>query len=124
VSVNLKDNLEVMADEAHLQNAFLNILDNANKYCSQKPSIIVDVSRVQQFAVLDFSDNGIGLDKAAQKRIFEKFFRVSTGDLHTVKGFGLGLSYVHSVITAHNGQIELSSKPGKGSRFRIKLPLA
>ncbi|MEM6641956.1 MAG: ATP-binding protein, partial [Bacteroidota bacterium] len=99
-------------------------LDNANKYSPDAPNITLRTESDEEDFVLSIHDHGIGMTKEQQKHIFEKFYRVPTGDLHNVKGFGLGLAYVHRMVAAHGGHIHVSSELGKGSRFSITLPLA
>ncbi|MHC1706680.1 MAG: sensor histidine kinase [Bacteroidales bacterium] len=113
----------IAADEIHLFNAVLNLLDNANKYSPEKPEIKVHTLNQGHWLIIAVEDKGIGMNRETQKKIFEKFYRVHTGNLHNVKGFGLGLSYVTAIIDAHHGKISVHSEPGKGSRFEIKLPL-
>ena len=98
------------------------MLDNANKYTPENPEISVSTRNVPNGIEITVKDNGIGMTKEARKHIFDKFYRVHTGNLHDVKGFGLGLSYVKAMITAHNGQINVKSELGKGSSFIITLP--
>ena len=114
----------VRGSQVHLQNAMINILENAIKYSPEAPEINVMLGQNGKQAVLKVSDRGLGISKEDQKRIFEKFFRVSTGNVHTIKGYGLGLSYTQSVIEKLGGSIEIESEPGKGSTFIIKLPLS
>jgi two-component system, OmpR family, phosphate regulon sensor histidine kinase PhoR len=113
-----------MADEAHLANAIFNLLDNAIKYSLEEPVIRLSLTTSSGNAVITVSDNGIGLSKEQQELIFDKFYRVPTGNLHNVKGFGLGLNYVHYIVEAHNGEISVASKIGKGSSFTIILPIS
>lgn len=108
-------------DKLHFSNVLFNLLDNAIKYCSNKPVIKIETYNQKQNLIIRIQDNGIGIGAEDKKRIFEKFFRVSTGNLHDVKGFGLGLSYVMQIIKAHRGKIELESKEGEGSTFTITL---
>lgn len=115
---------EVCADEVHITNVVSNLLDNALKYCVRKPEINVSTCNRGDEIIVSVEDNGIGIAAKEQKLIFERFYRVSTGNLHDVKGFGLGLSYVKSIVEAHGGRIEVESEEGKGSRFEIILPLA
>ena len=96
---------------------------NAIKYSVESPVIEVSTENVKDFVIIKIKDNGIGMSKAAQKRIFEKFYREHTGDLHNVKGHGLGLAYVKIIVEDHNGQIFVESEKGKGSTFIIKVPL-
>jgi len=113
----------VMADEMHLYNVFMNLLDNANKYSPDKPEIdILTTSQGEKIEIV-VSDKGIGMTREAQKKIFGKFYRVPTGNIHTVKGFGLGLSYSKAITEAHGGGMTVSSNKGSGSRFTIALPL-
>ena len=115
--------LWVNASQVHLQNAMINILENAIKYTREAPRIEVKLEQDGRQARLHIRDHGIGISKEDQKRIFEKFFRVSTGNVHTVKGYGLGLSYTKAVIEKLGGSIDLESDPGKGTTFSISIPL-
>ncbi|MEG0796305.1 MAG: HAMP domain-containing sensor histidine kinase [Odoribacter sp.] len=117
------DRDEVYADEVHITNVISNLLDNAIKYCVKVPEISVYTRNKGQEIIISVIDNGIGIATKEQKLIFERFYRVSTGNLHDVKGFGLGLSYVKTIVDAHGGHIEVESAEGKGSRFDIILPL-
>lgn len=110
------------ADPFHLNNILNNLLDNANKYSGDSPSIRVSVRERNDRFTLAIQDAGIGMSKEAQKRIFDKFYRVPTGNIHDVKGFGLGLSYVKTMVEAHKGSIQVESEPGQGSIFTINLP--
>ena len=111
------------ADEVHFSNIIFNLLDNAMKYSSDTPHIGVEtLKHGNGMFTVRIKDNGIGMDKETQSRIFEKFYRAHTGNLHNVKGFGLGLSYVKAIVDAHNGKIKVESVPGKGSTFTITLP--
>ncbi len=110
------------ADPFHLNNILNNLLDNANKYSGDSPSIRVSVRERNDRYTLAIQDAGIGMSKEAQKRIFDKFYRVPTGNIHDVKGFGLGLSYVKTMVEAHKGSIQVESEPGQGSIFTINLP--
>lgn len=113
----------VMADEAHLSAVLINLLDNANKYSPGKPDITVMTKNVPGKIVLFVEDKGIGMSPEIRHRIFEKFFRVTTGNIHNVKGFGLGLSYSKAIVLSHKGEIDVQSNPGEGSTFVITLPL-
>ncbi len=110
------------ADAFHMNNILNNLLDNANKYSDHAPSIHVSLIEKQEGYSLAIRDTGIGMSKEAQKRIFDKFYRVPTGNIHDVKGFGLGLSYVKTMVEAHKGSIQVESEPGQGSIFTINLP--
>lgn len=117
------DRDEVYADEVHITNVVSNLLDNAIKYCIKVPEISVYSRNKGDEIIISVIDNGIGIAANQQKLIFERFYRVSTGNLHDVKGFGLGLSYVKTIVEAHGGRIEVESAEGKGSRFDVILPL-
>ena len=113
----------VLLNEVHFTNVIVNILDNAIKYSPNIPQIDIFTENVKDFVIIKIRDQGTGMNKVAQKRIFEKFYREHTGDLHNVKGHGLGLAYVKKIIEDHNGQIFVESEKGKGSTFIIKIPL-
>ena len=113
----------VLLNDVHFTNVFVNILDNAIKYSPENPVIDISTENVKDFIVIKIKDQGAGMSKTAQKRIFEKFYREHTGDIHNVKGHGLGLAYVKRIIEDHNGQIFVESEKGKGSTFIIKVPL-
>ena len=114
--------LEIEADVFHLTNIINNLLDNANKYSPQSPQIQVSVDEMEYKVHIAIKDTGIGMNRDALKRIFDKFYRVPTGNLHDVKGFGLGLSYVKTMVEAHKGTVLVDSESGKGSTFTIILP--
>jgi two-component system phosphate regulon sensor histidine kinase PhoR len=114
----------VQGDEMHLTNIILNLLDNANKYSPEAPNITLRTASDEEDFIISIHDKGIGMTRDQQKHIFEKFYRVPTGNLHNVKGFGLGLAYVHRIVEAHRGRIHVDSEPGKGSKFSITIPLA
>jgi two-component system phosphate regulon sensor histidine kinase PhoR len=124
---NLKLNLDaervaVTGDRTHLINALCNLIDNALKYSGEKPELSIRTHNIGQHLNVVISDKGIGIEKEYQKKVFDKFFRVPTGDVHDVKGFGLGLAYVKKIIELHEGTIELQSEKGKGTIFTISLP--
>lgn len=114
----------VVGDHAHLTNALCNLIDNAIKYSKQKPQIEVQTYNMDRNIIVEVSDNGIGIDERYQHKVFDKFFRVPTGDVHDVKGFGLGLAYIKKIIELHGGTIELESELDKGTTFIITLPNA
>jgi len=125
VNVQLKGyRYGINADRLHITSVLFNLLDNALKYSKDNPSIRIDLKDETEQIFLLVSDNGIGIPAEYHKKIFDKFFRVPSGDTHNVKGYGLGLSYVSYVIQRHYGSIEVESEPGIGSRFIIKLPAA
>ncbi len=119
----LVEDVEIMADETHFSNAIFNLLDNAIKYSHEAPEINLLISVINQNVIISVRDNGIGLSKDQQQHIFDKFYRVPTGNLHDVKGFGLGLNYVRYIVEAHRGEIKVESQLKKGSNFSIILPL-
>ena len=112
----------IQADPIHITNVVYNLLDNAVKYCTTKPVISITTKNERNHLVIEIKDNGIGIRKEDLKMIFNKFYRVSTGNIHDIKGFGLGLFYVKLIINEHNGSIDVESKIGEGSTFTIKLP--
>jgi two-component system phosphate regulon sensor histidine kinase PhoR len=112
----------ISGDQIHLTNVVYNLLDNAIKYSKENPAITVSTNNDDEAITLEVADNGIGITKEDQKRVFEKLFRVHTGNIHNIKGFGLGLSYVKTVAEKHGGSVSVESELGKGSIFRIKLP--
>lgn len=121
VEFNATNNI-VKADRLHLQNVINNLIDNSLKYCDHIPKLKIVTNNVKEFLEIKLIDNGIGISEKDQENVFQKFFRVHTGDVHNVKGFGLGLYYVKEIIKGHGGQISLKSKLGHGSEFLIKLP--
>ena len=112
----------IQADPIHITNVVYNLLDNAVKYCTSPPEIIISTKTEKKYLVVEIKDNGIGIRKEDLKMIFDKFYRVATGNIHDIKGFGLGLFYVKLIINEHNGTIDVKSKVGEGSTFTIKLP--
>ena len=121
---NLKaERFQVCADKFHLTNLLFNIIDNALKYCVEKPEIEISTYSNHKNIVLLIEDNGVGIDKKYQKKIFKKFFRIPTGDVHNVKGFGLGLSYVNDIIKQHKWNLKVESELNSGSQFIITMPL-
>ena len=113
----------ITADKMHIRNILLNLLDNANKYSPQAPLITVVTRNVTDGIMLSVEDQGIGISHENQKHIFRKLYRIHTGDVHDVKGFGLGLYYVKIMAEAHGGHVKVKSEPGKGSRFDVFLPI-
>ncbi|WP_055443523.1 sensor histidine kinase [Lacinutrix himadriensis] len=124
----LKTNLaanktSVLANDTHFTNVIVNILDNAIKYSPEAPEIEVSTENVGENILLKIKDHGSGMSKVAQKRVFEKFYREHTGNIHNVKGHGLGLAYVKRMIEDHEGHVSVESEKDKGSTFTIRLPL-
>lgn len=116
------NNSIIQADEVHFTNIIFNLIDNAIKYSKENPNIKVITSNIGKMISIKVIDNGIGMDKDTVNNVFEKFFRAHTGNLHNVKGFGLGLTYVKKIVEAHKGKIDVESEIGKGSTFTISLP--
>ncbi|TCK64702.1 two-component system phosphate regulon sensor histidine kinase PhoR [Winogradskyella wandonensis] len=117
------DKSSVLANETHFTNVIVNILDNAIKYSDGAPKIDVYTENVANNILLKISDKGNGMSKQVQKRVFEKFYREHTGNVHNVKGHGLGLAYVKQIVDDHQGYISVESEKGKGSTFTVRLPL-
>jgi two-component system phosphate regulon sensor histidine kinase PhoR len=110
-------------DEIHLSNVIVNLLDNANKYSPGKPEIKVATINRDSSIVITVEDKGIGMNSDTQHKIFDKFFRLTSGNIHNVKGFGLGLSYARAIMHAHDGEIKVTSELGKGSTFEVIIPI-
>ncbi|MEQ9303425.1 MAG: HAMP domain-containing sensor histidine kinase, partial [Marinoscillum sp.] len=113
----------VYGDRTHLINIIVNLLDNANKYSEESPDITVRIFERAGEVNIAIQDRGIGMTREAVSHIFQKFYRVPTGNVHNVKGFGLGLAYVKNMVELHHGSIQVDSEPGNGSKFTITLPL-
>ena len=116
------EKFEISADRFHFTNIIMNLLDNANKYSPGKPLIIVSTQNNDKGIHISVKDHGIGISPADQKNIYVNLFRVSTGNVHNVRGFGIGLFYVKTYVEAHGGKIILDSELSKGSRFTVYLP--
>jgi two-component system phosphate regulon sensor histidine kinase PhoR len=123
IDLNLETNQRrIFVDRLHLTNVLFNLLDNAIKYSHQPPQIQIRTSSDDSHVRIEVRDNGLGISREAQKRVFDRFYRVPTGNVHDTKGFGLGLNYVKLIVEAHGGKIKLESELGKGSKFIIMLP--
>jgi two-component system phosphate regulon sensor histidine kinase PhoR len=122
IKVNIEPEADkIIGDFAHLELALVNLIDNALKY-SKNPEITINVSRDPKNAVISILDNGIGIDKKYYSHLFDKFYRVPSGDIHNEKGFGLGLNFVKKVVDAHKGQILVTSEENKGTQFTMLIP--
>lgn len=115
-------NDEIYADEVHIGNVIHNLLDNAIKYCETTPNITIKTYDEGKNIAIEVSDNGIGISRDDQRMVFDKFYRVPTGNVHNVKGFGLGLYYVQLIVNSHKGKINLKSQLGHGTTFIVHLP--
>ncbi len=115
-------NLNLYADKSALSEALINLIDNAIKYCGQKKKISIKTGKQNGLLFIEVEDWGIGIKSEHHKKIFEKFFRETSGPVHNTKGSGLGLSLVKHIVDAHNGNIKLQSSPEKGSIFRLVFP--
>jgi two-component system, OmpR family, phosphate regulon sensor histidine kinase PhoR len=122
LQLNAKNDL-LLVDEVHFMNIITNLIDNAVKYSKENLLIRIITHSTPRNLVIRIEDNGIGMSKETQRRIFEKFYRAHTGNLHNVKGFGLGLSYVKTIVDAHHGKIKVDSVAGKGTNFTLEFPL-
>jgi two-component system, OmpR family, phosphate regulon sensor histidine kinase PhoR len=124
IALNLKAADDtVFGDGEHLASLINNLLDNALKYSPKSPEITIETKNNDRGIIISVEDKGIGMSKSVQSKIFERFYRQSSGNVHDVKGFGLGLNYARAIIEAHKGNISVFSEPGKGSRFDVFLPL-
>lgn len=112
----------VDADKIHLTNVAYNLMDNAMKYAKSHPHLVISTAQLPDGLMIKFKDNGIGIAKEHLGKVFDRLYRVPTGNVHDVKGFGLGLSYVKTVVERHGGEISVESEPGKGSTFIVRLP--
>jgi two-component system phosphate regulon sensor histidine kinase PhoR len=123
ITVQLEaSNSTITGDRHHITNIVYNLIDNAIKYCNLAPCVEIRTADSNGNILLEVKDNGIGISTENKKRIFQKFFRVPTGNVHNVKGFGLGLNYVKQIVEAHRGKIVLDSAVGSGSIFKVYLP--
>lgn len=123
-SLSLTSNINtevIKADRLHLTNVISNILDNAIKYCKKEPKVELSLSENKSDVIIEIADNGIGIEKDSLKKIFNKFYRVSTGNVHDVKGFGLGLYYVKNICEAHGWKIDVDSKLKEGTTIKIAI---
>ena len=114
-------NSVIYADEVHFSNIIFNLIDNAIKYSRENPAIHIETNTLGQSLQLKIKDNGIGMSKETMNHIFEKFYRAHTGNLHDVKGFGLGLTYVKKIVDAHGGKIHVDSELGQGTTFTLSF---
>jgi two-component system phosphate regulon sensor histidine kinase PhoR len=123
IKVNMLTNpITFEVDKLHIKNVIGNILDNAMKYCKNKPSILITCKEEKDMISISIKDNGIGISKMNLPHVFDKFYRIPTGNLHDVKGFGLGLNYVKLICKQHGGDIKVYSELEKGSEFCIFIP--
>jgi two-component system phosphate regulon sensor histidine kinase PhoR len=115
-------NAFIIGNKSHLTNIIINLLDNAVKYCNKRPKLELETYNDEGDFVIKVKDNGIGMTPAVQKKIFDKFYRAASGDIHNVKGHGLGLAYVKKIVDLHKGEINLDSKNNFGTTFTIRIP--
>ena len=120
IVINISKKNLITADRYYMLLSFINIIENAIKY-SANPQILITTYTEGKDCCIAIKDNGIGISEEHQKKIFDRFFRVTEGELHTAKGFGLGLNFVKKVVDAHGGKIEVKSQPGNGSTFTVKI---
>ena len=119
----LAENPMISGDEVHITNLIFNLLDNAEKYSKEIPRIEISTENKSNWVIVQIRDYGIGISKEHLNQIFERFYRIPTGNVHNVKGFGLGLSYVKRIVEEHHGKIKVESTVGKGSKFRLYFPV-
>jgi len=117
------ENPMIRGDEIHITNLIYNLLDNAEKYSKENPKIEVSTENRSNWVIVQIKDNGIGISKENLTQIFERFYRIPTGNVHNVKGFGLGLFYVKRIVDEHHGKIKVESTLGKGTKFRLYFPV-
>ncbi len=117
------ENHSVNIDQVHITNVFSNLIDNAIKYCDRNPEINIESYNENGYLRVSITDNGIGMNKQDIKKVFERFYRIPTGNIHNIKGFGLGLSYVKKIVEEHKGYIKVESKPFEGTVFKTYFPL-
>lgn len=115
--------VHVIADKFHFTNLILNILENSVKYSDKPPVIQIEVYQLKKQKIIKFTDNGIGISKKYRRKIFKRFYRIPTGNVHNVKGFGLGLDYVRKILKAHHWDIHVDENPNGGSIFTLKIPI-
>ena len=113
---------EVFVDKVHINNLLYNLIDNANKYFVDQPKITICTKNYIDGVIIEVVDQGIGISKENLTRIFDKFYRVPTGDIHNIKGYGLGLSYVKGIVEMHGGILNVESELNKGTKFIIQIP--
>lgn len=116
------DDPTVFGDRQHLSNVIINLIENAIKYSIEKPDILINTQLKDKYLMISVTDHGIGIPKKSLGEIFNNFYRVPKGNVHNVKGYGLGLGYVKKIINLHKGKIQVQSEEGKGSTFTIYLP--
>jgi two-component system phosphate regulon sensor histidine kinase PhoR len=119
---DIPDDIQIFGDKQHLVNVFRNLIENALKYATEQPKILITSKEQNEGILISIQDNGIGIPASQREYIFEKFQRVQQGNLHEQKGFGLGLSYVKRIVELHKGFIQVDSEINKGSRFNVYLP--
>jgi two-component system phosphate regulon sensor histidine kinase PhoR len=124
ITLNIcNDNIIIPVDRDLITNVISNLLDNAIKYSKEIPEIVVTTYVKSDKYHIDIKDNGIGMSKEVQNKVFDRFYRAPTGNVHNIKGFGLGLNYAREIVDAHKGSISVKSTQGKGSTFTVSLPL-
>jgi two-component system phosphate regulon sensor histidine kinase PhoR len=115
-------NTKILADKVHITNIVFNLMDNAIKYSKEVPEIVITTENRNNGILFSVQDSGVGISKENLKKVFEKFYRIPTGNVHNIKGFGLGLSYVQAIVNKHGGEIIVESELNRGSNFKVLLP--